>query len=84
MPAYDDDGNRIARPGYIDIIVQRGGDEVRTEVPEGSTINFLIQEGHLRGVAVANTRLNNAPANGDDTVLPGDTVVQIPRSGKQG
>lgn len=81
---YDDDGNRITRQGYIEIVIHRGGEQVRTEVREESTINALIEDGHLRGINVANTRLNNAPASGDDTIHAGDTVSQVPKSGSQG
>jgi hypothetical protein len=84
MASYDDDGNKITKKGFIEILVQRGAEEIRTEVPEGSTISALIEDGHLRGVNVANTRLNNAPAGSGDTVYDGDTVTQVPRSGKQG
>jgi hypothetical protein len=74
----------MAKKDYVDIIIVYGADEIRTEVPEGSSINALIEDGHLRGVNVSNTRLNNAPAKGNDVVKEGDTVRQVPKSGVQG
>ena len=70
--------------GMVNITVERGGEFLRTTVPEGSTIKALIEDGHLRGITVANTRVNGALANEDTPVQDGDTVSQIPKSGKQG
>lgn len=76
--------NEQTAPGMVEITVERGGEFIRAEVPEGSTIKALIEDGHLRGIDVANTRVNGALADENATVAEGDTVSQIPRSGKQG
>jgi hypothetical protein len=71
-------------PDMVNITVERGGEFIRASVPTGCTIKALIEDGHLRGISVANTRVNGALANEDTTIHDGDTVSQIPKSGKQG
>lgn len=84
MTRVDENGNPIPTPGMIEITVRRGAETVNTEVPDGSTVQFLIENGHLRGIQVASTRLNGAPVDGDPTLQKGDTVEQVPKSGRQG
>jgi hypothetical protein len=81
---YDYEGNPVTSPGMIRIHIERGGESTTIEVPEDSSIQAVIEDGHLRGVDVANTRLNDAPASPSDGLQNGDTVTQIPKSGKQG
>jgi molybdopterin converting factor small subunit len=70
--------------GYIEVTIERGGESVNTIVPEGSTLSALIQDGHLRGVDVATTRVNGAPADTKTPLRAGDSVAQVPKSGTQG
>jgi hypothetical protein len=84
MTQYDEDGNPVTNLGMIEIKVRRGAETIDTEVPEGSTVQALIEDGHLRGVTVASTRLNGSPADGSSPLQQGDTVEQVPKSGKQG
>lgn len=72
------------REGYIRITIERGGEQVITDVPEGSTVGALIQSEHLRGVSVASTRVNGQPATASTPVCNGDTASEVPKSGKQG
>lgn len=70
--------------GFVEVRMERGGERLMLQVPEGATIKALIEDGHLRGINVASTRVNGAQAE-DDTVLQGgDSVSQIPKSGTQG
>lgn len=66
------------------VTIERGGESTTTECDEGCNIQALIEDGHLRGVAVANTRVNGAPAEVNTPVRDGDTVSQVPKSGRQG
>jgi hypothetical protein len=68
----------------IRIKIQMGGETIETNVDEGSTVQALIEGGHLRGIEVANTRLNGAPASSRDTLQDGDSVSQVAKSGQQG
>lgn len=68
----------------IEITIERGGEYIKAFVPEGATVEALIQNGHLRGIQVANTRVNGAPAVNDTALQTGDTVSQVPKSGTQG
>jgi len=68
----------------IRISIERGGETVETNVPEGSSVSALIEDDHLRGVAVASTRVNGRPATGSTPLNDGDQVSQVPTSGKQG
>ncbi len=70
--------------GFIEITVERGGETIVTRVPEGSTVQALIEGNHLRGVEVANTRVNGAPAAAATSLRSGDSVAQVPKSGTQG
>ena len=72
------------RTGYIRVTIERGGEQTITDVPEGSTVGALIEQGHLRGVAVASTRVNGLPATGSTPISDGDTASEVPKSGKQG
>ncbi len=76
--------NKGVPAGSMEITVERGGEYLRLTVPEGATIQALIRDNHLRGVEVANTRVNGAPANRDTSLRAGDSVAQIPKSGEQG
>ena len=70
--------------GMMEVHIERGGEYLQAYVPEGATIKALITDGHLRGINVASTRVNGSPAE-DETILEnGDSVSQVPRSGKQG
>ncbi len=82
MP-YNDDGEKIANPGMMEIKIERGGENVNVEVPEGATIKALIEDGHLRGIGVVNTRLNGVPAQEDMSLHSGDIVAAVPKSGEQ-
>ncbi len=68
----------------IKVTIERGGENVTTYVDEGSTVQALIEDGHLRGIESASTRLNGAPADPSTTLQEGDSVCQVPKSGKQG
>lgn len=81
MSYYDDEK---LPEGMIEISIERGGENVRTVIPEGTVVRALIEDGHLRGVEVVNTRVNGAPAREDTRLQNGDTVSQIPKSGVQG
>lgn len=70
--------------GFIRINIERGGEYITTDVPEGSTVQALIDGDHLRGVQVSSTRVNGAPAENSTPLENGDSVSQIPKSGKQG
>jgi molybdopterin converting factor small subunit len=70
--------------GRIEIKIERGGESITTTIEAGATVQALISDGHLRGVEVVNTRVNGAPAEDDTVLQSGDTVSQIPLSGKQG
>lgn len=70
--------------GQIEVTIERGGEHVTAFVPEGSTVSALIEGGHLRGIGVASTRVNGAPADEDTRLGPGDEVNQVPKSGRQG
>ena len=76
--------NQYGGDGQIEITIERGGETITAFVPEGSTISALIREGHLRGIEVASTRINGAPAGVATTLREGDEVDQVPKSGKQG
>lgn len=80
----DNEQEQNGNEDMVNITVERGGEFVRTTVPVGSTIKALIEDGHLRGIDVANTRVNGTLADENATIAEGDTVSQIPRSGKQG
>ncbi|KKL87893.1 hypothetical protein LCGC14_1930190 [marine sediment metagenome] len=83
--SYEQDfGDENPASEMIEITVERGGEFVRATVPVGSTIKALMEDGHLRGISVANTRVNGALAEEDTPIHSGDTVSQIPKSGKQG
>ncbi len=68
----------------IRISIERGGEVVETNVPEGSSVSALIEDDHLRGIAVASTRVNGRPATASTQLNEGDAVSQVPTSGKQG
>lgn len=68
----------------IKVTIEMGSEVITTNVDEGSTIQALIEDGHLRGIEAASTRLNGAPASPDTTLRDGDAVAQVPKSGRQG
>lgn len=68
----------------VEITIERGGEYVRVEVPEGSTVSALIQDDHLRGINVSSTRVNGNLASPETPLQQGDQVAQVPKSGKQG
>lgn len=70
--------------GQIRVTIELGGEMITTEVPEGSTVQALIENGHLRGINAATTRLNGAPASVNSPLQDGDEVTQVPKSGRQG
>lgn len=70
--------------GQIRVTIELGGEMITTEVPEGSTVQALIENGHLRGINAASTRLNGSPAAPSTPLRNGDSVSQVPKSGKQG
>ena len=70
--------------GTIRISIERGGELVETNVPEGSSVSALIEDDHLRGISVASTRVNGRPATATTPLNDGDSVSQVPTSGKQG
>ncbi|KKN80409.1 hypothetical protein LCGC14_0330020 [marine sediment metagenome] len=77
---YDED----VLDGMINVRIGRGGEVVDTQVPENSTVQALIEDGHLRGIKACTTRVNGSPATPNTPLQNGDQVSQIPRSGKQG
>ncbi len=68
----------------ITVTIEMGSEIIRTTVDEGSTVQALIEDGHLRGIESASTRLNGAPAASSTPLQDGDSVSQVPKSGKQG
>lgn len=76
--------HQYAEDGQIEVTIERGGERVTAFVPEDSTVNALIEQGHLRGINVAGTRVNGGPADGDTRLQHGDQVTQVPKSGEQG
>lgn len=72
------------QPKKITVNIERGGEYIQTTCNEGDTVQALIQDGHLRGIEVTSTRVNGAPAKPSTPLREGDTVTQIPRSGRQG
>ena len=74
----------MASNRQITVTIQMGGETITTSVPEGATVQALIEDGHLRGINAALTRVNGAPAAPDSPLCDGDQVSQVPKSGQQG
>lgn len=74
----------MAETQMINVTIERGGERLETQVPEGSTIQVLIDNGHLRGITAASPRLNGEAATSQTPLQNGDSVSQVPKSGKQG
>jgi sulfur carrier protein ThiS len=72
------------KSGMISVRIEKGGENVDTQVPEGSTIRALIEDNHLRGLEVVSTRVNGTPASDSTPLQEGDRISQVPKSGKQG
>ena len=70
--------------GHMEITIFAGGEEIRTVVPQGSTIEAVFQGGHLRGVqaGAAAFRVNGGAANGNTILNPNDQVQAVPIGGK--
>lgn len=84
MTMYED-GEALPVPeGFMEIRIEKGGEVLKTRVPEGSTIRVLINDGHLEGITTSSTRVNGAAATPDTSLKNGDNVYQVPTSGKQG
>ncbi len=82
MSQYSD--SESCPDGMIEITIERGGEFMRTFVKEGATVQALIEDGQLRGISTSNTRVNGAPSTEGTSLKSGDSVVQVPKSGKQG
>lgn len=68
----------------IKVTIEMGSEIITTSVDEGATVQALIEDGHLRGIEAASTRLNGAPASPGTPLQDGDSVSQVPKSGRQG
>ncbi len=67
----------------VTITIERGGEMVRTTVPEGATVKALTEGGHLRGIDTS-VLVNGRPATENTPVRDRDEVTEVPKSGQLG
>lgn len=66
----------------MSVSIELNGEFLTTEVQINSTIEALVEGGHLRGISVNAIRVNGRPATNDTKLQDGDAVQAVPPGGK--